>query len=722
MRNFKSHMAIIIDHPQALYNKHLAKFGSSADLADFSLAFETALAHKLDVDPILKQWERTKSKISLESKVHLYRLLAKLTADNSPLIRKENPERKIVTDLKQPQLDMDTQRKAEESKKLVEKFIKLTDESEKFRKKLIKTEYYYFTPAHELRFRLDKPLEKHKDPGLIIANYLRALYPEKTVADVGLDYYPAGTLGIMHDDYIPLLQSIRTWLQTHTELPEQEQDLISFLFEGEWKQGFAAFISAMFLAPQPLFCAAMNLWVSDRVGITYEANDRDENLLFLFLYLTSLEVHDLPKNKQQEILSKLGDPSMYELFFIDRRHNISKLPPQYHPAIFSYIANDDPTFGEKGIPNDILKFFTFSGTRYFRTKGIAPYTIEDAFTIYSAFELIDYLEEEEDKNRLNLIVRLAQCAHPLDAPINLLKSGLVPYPTELRQKEYLSLYKLARVECLPELATAFLSFYFISNAVLHEGDVGTWNDIYPAIVESLDATSSELIQDALSYASVIANKYNKNYISIRIDACLKEYPSVEKSISQHPSLHRMEAFAAYTPDAAHSFLVQKFGVENLNKLTERTRQIWIAAHIKIGRLSHDIIFDTTSEWGNNAAELIKPIENELKERLGDIYSDPAYRNYRSREGRNNPGTPTFGSLLQLLGEYDRLPESLRSRMESTSSLHKNRPLMTRLRKINSDYRNPGVHVDVFPVNKLHALIGELYSEGDLYRDFLNALH
>jgi hypothetical protein len=231
-------MAIIIDHPQALYIKYLAKFGISADLADFSLAFETALTHKLDVGPIFKQWEKTKTKISLESKVDLYRLFAKLTADNSPLIREERSEIKDVT-LQQLKPDQD---------RIAKELLEIFRWDEKQRKLLRSTEYYYFVPAHELSFRLDKPLDKQKDPGLVIARYLRTLYFEKNIADVELEYYPAGTLGKIHDDYIPLLQSIRAWLQNHTEMPAQEQALISFLFEGKWRNGFPDFVAAMFLA------------------------------------------------------------------------------------------------------------------------------------------------------------------------------------------------------------------------------------------------------------------------------------------------------------------------------------------------------------------------------------------------------------------------------------------------------------------------------------------
>ena len=140
---------------------------------------------------------------------------------------------------------------------------------------------------------------------------------------------------------------------------------------------------------------------------------------------------------------------------------------------------------------------------------------------------------------------------------------------------------------------------------------------------------------------------------------------------------------------------------------QATEKKWSELHSHLGRGIDD--------WGSLGIDYIKIIEMDLRKRLNPVLKTKEYESYQNSQARS-AGHPTFGSLIHILREFNRLPASLKEKIKySGVKLHNERLLLDQLSDLLR-LRNQAAHNE-FNASNIIELRGLLYDKGFLKNYF-----
>ena len=543
-------MAKIVEHPEKLRFDMLLAFEQSKELSKILDAFEITVRYRMAVQPVMSSWENNRNAVVSRDPIFYFSsLLAKLNLDGlsySP--RRKHPEQHTETSILSDDTatahpdaraneKIDSPEPADAAIKPVHYIFRVGDllraaeeschigEVDAGKAKEPNNPYYFFTPAWELQDLLVQ-FFPDKNPGEIIGQYLRALFPveHEYEPDTEAHYYPlAKKLIIETPQQRDFLTSVCGWLEK--EPGDIFHEAIKFLLglpcdQRLWDPN--CFFPILVSAPQPLFMAMMGEW--NQTQEPYIKNPA-QLLYLLRMPLGSNEV---------AVLNGAGTFAIEHIAALEEiADQLVKIPVDQRPyapmplfsealhgglcdVIFNVQGDFDQEWGS------ILEQYTSYRRSTLRDRSpLKPY--DAAWLHYVISEYEDWMGPLDATEDLTLL--LAQLWPENDggySPLGLWDTDGKPFSAQIRTQEYINLFRAACADDLPELASALLAFFIFSHCTINHDGLHTWTDRIDIIKETITLPGGEMVARAVSVLAKVAEDSGDQIEALRLRSILHD--------------------------------------------------------------------------------------------------------------------------------------------------------------------------------------------------------
>lgn len=274
-------------------------------------------------------------------------------------------------------------------------------------------------------------------------------------------------------------------------------------------------------------------------------------------------------------------------------------------------------------------------------------------------------------------------------------------------------------EGYPELGNALLAFYLLRKSLLdatqhHHLEVD-WVAFSNHIRIALMRPGHDWVRRGIEFMKAICRDKEWNLDLLRLNNIVPDSAEII-SFPVSTSLSSVEPIGA----KVNRTIEQQVGGELWNRFSIRSRKLLIEAEVRFQNIAQTIGSGIT-EFGPETLAYARPFENELNERLQNIYRSSEVIAYwfANNPKRPLPTNPTIGSYLRLL--ESEMPAEVIELIEAAGvTLHRKPDLLNRLSALK-DRRDQGGHTSK-KVTSEH-LFGQRVAvfEEQLLRDFLSAL-
>jgi hypothetical protein len=705
-------------------------------------AMRLAREHVVDLAPVIEVLVQNGPRwnIDHDQRVVLYELLAQDTAVVGQPVDKSAspiPEWGPLPETVDPTMQA-----------VMESARQAVDSQLRFRNRVLdeKNRYFAFSPAWEVEGLLSLVFGPD-DPATVIAEHLRTLFDVRRLADEPAGVYLQAA-SATENVSAALTHLIGIALRA-ADLSVSEKSVLSFMEDLRrdcWKLTGAdraaqllIVIGASLQADQILFVAFLNTLIGHLVDFTAATEDpqRDASealyrtaiqLLFMFstpetegttprLLIEAPESRTLPTHLSQIV--ETFDGLVEQL--AAREEGRPFLPPQLLPhllqlhGVFEYLHEEDTEL--------FLEHIRF-GVQYRSDalRGYAQYELNGGYLLQDvlATHRLDATREDDLTYQLGQV--WLEYTDPDGSVLTYLPlwRGYREYSTPDTEKrragEFRALVRSAIAEGFPRLAEALAAFFVFSQSLRYQGRLEPWEVVSEIIASVSRVAEPRHLPAALTFAHEMASHHGERLLLLRIP-------------DRAPRTYDYASIAGNLPGigfAQREIVIKEvlelIGPGRRSILTDEGFDLLVDAHYKLSKLHRELIFGVLGNWGGIALDFAKVFEVELTSALGAIIRDPAYRQFKASraKGRSPPVRPTLGSFLHLLREYAELPIPLQVQLDSTSELHGNPQLLTRLEKIINEHRNPAAHAAGYGPRKLQELLDLLYGH-QVLPEFIDSL-
>lgn len=668
----------VLSHPAKTLLDRIANLTAEPSFSNFLGSLEFAANNPVNVKPLSEWWQAHAEDINSENPIaefaQFFKKIEILSANREaeryvggqPRNDAEARKARMVSSMsKHPPHLVETAFDLAEEAAALDKMTEVTAQGEM-------SKYWWFHLAWDFHTVLPQIFPDH-DPGAVVGSYLRDLFPESDSS-----YWRRATISI-HADSEPhkLLKSVCGWVVSHGN--SKLDSLFDFL-----------------LNPQ-----SPSRWSSDDEH--FDCVSCDCHAIFeLVCLLRGLPLSCLPSISKLpfSVAAKPDGPPHITV-------------PILKALAVSWYGLSDALY-ELRIGEHWPNFFkAYKKLRKDELGGKSPLSIKDAWYLkfvvqetshneYALASNADYIKDLV----VDPTILLAEL-HVVDEALTLRCSDGYIREIDWVLDDYLDLVLALRQEDLHELANAFLAFLIFALSVLHEGELTNAGPLLMDASESMRLPGGSMIRRAIEFASAFAGK-KRSALEARKLASFLNVPAVSDDYRLDPQIaEHISAVKEPSKSNVENNLRQQLTEERWLKLDQSSRESLVRAEIQRQRcLSYDI------DWGTVAVAYFKAIEHELNLRFSSIYCE---LNKRDANQHVN-----IGGVLLMLKKWHEQPEPFRSRIQSMSQLHRNKPLIKQLIDTLQKYRNTGAHPNSFPEDILHDLYKLLFVKG-LLAELIDAL-
>ncbi len=284
---------------------------------------------------------------------------------------------------------------------------------------------------------------------------------------------------------------------------------------------------------------------------------------------------------------------------------------------------------------------------------------------------------------------------------------------------YRNAWIAARRESYPELGNALLAFYLFRKGVyarsMSQFLTFDWRAFSEHSRIALSERGNAFVRQAIEFLKSICREKGWDVDLLRLKNILPDSGQIV-SLAKISELRAVENI--HTEPGR--LIDQLIGPDLMSRFSKRSRKLLVEAEVRFQHITRTVGAGVT-EFGPETLAFARAFENELHERIKNVYNSPELAQHWSIESPNRPLStlPTFGSYLRVL--ESNLPERVVEKIENAGVfLHRCPELLRRLGQLK-DKRNQGGHAS-------HDVTGDqlfrqrvaIFDE-HLLRDFLGAL-
>jgi len=281
-----------------------------------------------------------------------------------------------------------------------------------------------------------------------------------------------------------------------------------------------------------------------------------------------------------------------------------------------------------------------------------------------------------------------------------------------------NLWLAADREGYPELGNAVLAFYLLRKSLRdakehHHLEVD-WIPFSDHLRDALTRPGHDWVRQGIEFMKSICREKEWNLDLLRLRNIVPDSASIIP-FPASTSLSSIEPIGARVTRQ----IVELIGSESWNKFSHRSKKLLVEAEVRYQNTQK--IGSGITEFGPETLAYARAFENELNERLENIYRSSEVAAYWSAHNPKRPlsTNPTIGSYLRLL--ESELPADVIKSIEAAGVMLRGKPdLLSRLAALK-DRRDQGGHAskEVKSEHLFHQHVAVF--EEQLLKDFLSAL-
>lgn len=706
------------------FDKKVHKFEETKNFLDLMNAIEFALKHRIyDCSKLLDTWTESKANIEGHDLIETYSHILpsfSVCCDVGNKIIINNPSNSTPRGI-----DSD---KYNDFKKAISNFDVFQNEL----KDRYEDKYAWFRPSWWVGEMLSVIYTDEVNPGVIIAEHLRMLFPKTIPVDINnilnpFNYNPRLKLP-ENSILFKLISDVGVFVIDKTDLDNNTKHVLKLaldnIFEGEVVLPDNIFLNEMLIsilfAPRDFFYSWIyGCWFRDDQDSKKNPNLRFDLQLVLNYYSIGYGNYPICNSAAEDYLKKDRQP--YSNIIADIKSN------KYvdYESILSIVLQKYVWQGDFDLTEDTRKLLievigNYSKSRKSLLSGASSIGYNTASLI--VFELIDRL----DANNIDLTLLLS--SGDFDSGYLVYDESQVRNIAHLlesfqeKEEMYLVLYHKAIEEGLHELGNALLSLYLVMRAIQGKLRFGDMSKICKVIDEAINSHGSQCLKYTIKLIVTWTEQhYPEDPIAQMVGKIFRNYLPQEAKLHvlQGKGENKSETSGYVTPERIKEFYIERLEKVRWEKLSEQSKQYLLDAETT-WRLCHMEFCFNIKDWSGLIMSYCNVIETELVERLAEFYCSDDLKTYLEAQNRTRPGKATTGWLLKELENHDKFPVNMKELLKkSKTTLYHDKNLLKSLASLNN-YRNIAAHKDPSDSIKL-AKFKQIYFENQVIHRFIDAL-
>ena len=292
---------------------------------------------------------------------------------------------------------------------------------------------------------------------------------------------------------------------------------------------------------------------------------------------------------------------------------------------------------------------------------------------------------------------------------------------ERKQECYLILFEKSIEEGLPELANALLSLFLVALTMFSRGTLFSLSKLSPVIQKGLNLPGSLILKHTLkiiiAFLEDLPVEHKKPGVNLTAMSLRSYFPGKREihaisATKKEPTQKNIQDIENQLRELLGGDRWDKLSTESQNYLRD-AELTWLSTAMYFGAGLKD--------WSGHISGFCKVLEKEIIDRLGTMFHSNIYKDYLSRNGKKRPRLPMPGPLLYQLNQYHQFPKDLQRLVQSSGlSIYNNKKLLREIQNLFSDYRNVASHKDPFTMKK-YSDFREIYFEKKLLARFIDHL-
>lgn len=687
----QEHTNGLLVHPALLVERYLEKCQQSGELSDFLGAFELSARYRLTTKPLSDFW---KSKRKLYSNVtcldQLFKTILKFEIKHE------------ISEVKRQETQINTDEPSEYIEALHAAGAAAAQEYIKFKQnklpELLASPYASF-PASWSICLLTEAWFKENDPAIVVADYLKMIYPNQAEPEPSLGFWGINRR-LIEKPFLELAQTMSSDIvkQDHTISPTKRNHLtyaanailgnINTRFvTAAIRPNAEAALAALRELPQCMFSGLLERAFDDRSSrVIYKG----ENLQQMFTNIGWLFSRCWPKNSRSD--AKIANGHAYLIyriacFFENMGFELDK--NNYDEAIA--IAYDEASAQWRSM----LERYVDCVRRSVPMRS--PIPIGDVHGLFgAAFGNSAPIDDYKELHSFLLLSDLAYDGISRFTPIIDGDYGLDD--ASLRWQFCIPYIQRLRVDGMSELSAALFAFLLFSQVRMFPTWMRDWPNIREELIEALKSPACPAVLRTVEYAMAMSSS-RKDCLTLKL---LQEFTKTVKADSATQASFGMVHILHPTRAEAESYLRKYLGSALWLRYATETQQFLIDAECKWA-VSEPKFGKEAQDWGELAVVFCKPIEAELKRRLGTACA--------SWQKGSSTEKPTMGTFVKLLREFNSLMPSVQSLILDAGVHIQDDPALIKKLKALTDFRNRGAHASKFDAMNIMAVKNLMYVEG-----------
>lgn len=289
-----------------------------------------------------------------------------------------------------------------------------------------------------------------------------------------------------------------------------------------------------------------------------------------------------------------------------------------------------------------------------------------------------------------------------------------------KQEMYVLLFNKCIEEGLPELANALLSLYLLARGIYCQCRFQIGKPLEEIISKGLSLPGNKTLRYTLETLVMESEKaFSSDPLAMFCRRFFKQF------VPQQAQLHiignkvtEQAKQPAALKNEIKEKLIEHLETERWNKLSRNSQHYLLDAELLWCR-NHDEFGYGIRDFSGMINGYCKVIEKELVDRLSDFFYSEEYKKFlQTIDKKNCPTKPTLGSLVQLLRHYIRFDSDLQTKLDSTSvMIQHNKELIGQLQKFIS-HRNTSSHSDAYDMVKFSEF-KKLYFQDEMLIKFID---
>lgn len=581
--------------------------------------------------------------------------------------------------------------------KLGEALIGLTETCKRLtetRKQNYERKYAWFEPSWLLADILAKEYPEELDPGIIIAKYLKLLFPEDKLdinRNIVGEFEASKTIRYGSSLHV-LVAKVGAECIESSELPKKTKKCLHLALETildphmelVLPEGvtFNEIIEATIEAPVGFFfCWAREWWLKDG-AVTPPINAESLKILLstcTIIGAKSIKENTSARNKKNVLTLNL----LWDLIF--------------------KINNSDSIEVDPELQNKLVDLFNeYTNIRRYKFCGVSPL---DYIAVNEFYMFLDSLRcNLTNISDITILLSRGQfdfaelyLLPESDDPDNILTEFIYI------QDMYILIFNKAIEDGFYELANSILALYLLGRAIFCAGRFVMGGSLEVAITNGLSLPGNNILKHTLF---VLIERLHNDFASDPVATLSLQY--LKQFVPQQAKLHvigggnnperhkRSETSSVDVKD----FLLAELGEDRWNKLSADSQNHLISAEILWRKTYAELGFGI-KDCSGLISNCNKVMEKELVDRLSKFYFSEQYIEFVRRVIKTEiKGEPTLGWLVQMLSNYDRLSPELKQMLQSCSvNIQHDSDLLAKLQKL-CRHRNTASHKDQYDMVKV----------------------